>query len=38
MIGRGKVIRRFPMVLGVDLAGEVLDQTRPDSKPGMESS
>ncbi|GIW25647.1 MAG: quinone oxidoreductase [Meiothermus sp.] len=32
--GAGKVIRSFPMVPGIDLAGTVLESTSPDYKPG----
>ena len=31
---KGKIIRRFPMVLGIDLAGTVIESTSPDFKPG----
>jgi len=31
---RGKIIRKFPMVLGIDLAGTVIDSSSPDYKPG----
>ncbi len=32
--GRGKIIRRFPMVLGIDLAGSVLESSTNEFKPG----
>jgi acrylyl-CoA reductase (NADPH) len=32
--GRGKVIRRFPMVCGIDLAGRVLESGSPDFRSG----
>lgn len=32
--GRGKIIRRFPMVLGIDLAGTVAESTVAEFKPG----
>ncbi|MBF0272650.1 MAG: oxidoreductase [Magnetococcales bacterium] len=32
--GKGPIIRRFPMVPGVDLAGEVVTSTDPDWHPG----
>lgn len=32
--GRGKIIRRFPMVLGIDLAGTVVESTTDDFQPG----
>ncbi|MBI4520818.1 MAG: oxidoreductase [Gemmatimonadetes bacterium] len=32
--GRGDIIRRFPMVCGIDLAGTVIDSRVPDFKPG----
>jgi acrylyl-CoA reductase (NADPH) len=31
---RGKIIRKFPMVLGIDLAGTVVESSRSDYKPG----
>jgi acrylyl-CoA reductase (NADPH) len=31
---KGKIIRRFPMVLGIDLAGSVLESTSEEFKPG----
>ncbi|MFB3917489.1 MAG: MDR family oxidoreductase [Terriglobales bacterium] len=31
---RGKVIRKFPMVCGIDLAGRVLQSTREEFRPG----
>lgn len=31
---RGKIVRRFPMVPGVDLAGTVLESAHPSLKPG----
>ncbi|HEV2722146.1 MAG TPA: acryloyl-CoA reductase, partial [Thermoanaerobaculia bacterium] len=31
---RGKIIRKFPMVLGIDLAGTVVESSSPDYKPG----
>ncbi|MEA2488310.1 MAG: acrylyl-CoA reductase [Acidobacteriota bacterium] len=32
--GRGKIVRRFPMVLGIDLAGTVVESSSSDYKPG----
>lgn len=32
--GRGPVVRRFPMVPGIDLAGVVEESTHPDYQPG----
>ena len=32
--GKGPVIRHFPMVPGIDFAGEVLESSSPDFKPG----
>src|ERR1051325_2195734 len=32
--GRGKIVRRFPMVLGIDLAGTVVESTSGESKAG----
>src|SRR5919107_5306796 len=34
--GKGKVVRRFPMVCGIDLAGTVEASDTPDWKPGDE--
>ncbi|MCX7602328.1 MAG: oxidoreductase [Meiothermus sp.] len=34
--GAGKVVRSFPMVPGIDLAGTVLESASPDYKPGDE--
>ena len=34
LTGAGPVVRKFPMVPGVDLAGTVLDSTRPGVAPG----
>jgi acrylyl-CoA reductase (NADPH) len=34
--GKGKVVRRFPMVPGIDLAGTVLESDSPDYRPGDE--
>jgi len=34
--GRGKIVRQYPMVPGVDLTGEVLSSESPDFKPGDE--
>jgi len=31
---KGKIIRKFPMVLGIDLAGTVVESSSPDYKPG----
>ena len=31
---RGRIIRRFPMLLGIDLAGTVVHSESPDFKPG----
>jgi acrylyl-CoA reductase (NADPH) len=33
--GKGKVLRRFPMVPGIDLAGTVLESTSPSLQPGQ---
>lgn len=32
--GRGKIIRKFPMVVGIDLAGTVVSSTTGEFKPG----
>jgi len=32
--GRGKVVRTFPMVPGIDLAGTVVESASPDYRPG----
>lgn len=32
--GAGKVVRRFPMVPGIDLAGSVVESSNPSFKPG----
>ena len=32
--GRGKIIRNFPMVPGIDMAGEVIESDNPGFKPG----
>ncbi|HEX6158903.1 MAG TPA: alcohol dehydrogenase catalytic domain-containing protein, partial [Thermoanaerobaculia bacterium] len=32
--GRGKIVRKFPMTLGIDLAGTVLASDSPDFQPG----
>src|SRR5687767_171342 len=32
--GRGKIIRRFPMVPGIDMAGTVMESTTGEFKPG----
>lgn len=32
--GKGKVIRQYPMIPGIDLAGTVLESTAPDASPG----
>lgn len=34
VFGRGKIVRRYPMVPGVDLTGEVLSSDSPDFQPG----
>lgn len=34
--GRGNIVRQYPMVPGVDLAGEVLSSDSPDYQPGDE--
>ena len=34
--GKGKIIRDFPMIPGIDLAGEVLESTDPRYKPGSQ--
>lgn len=32
--GRGKIIRKFPMVVGIDLAGTVIESSTAEFKPG----
>ncbi|MBL8630102.1 MAG: oxidoreductase [Rhodospirillaceae bacterium] len=32
--GRGKIVRKFPMVCGIDLAGTVVESPDPNFKPG----
>ena len=32
--GKGKIVRQFPLVPGIDLASTVLDSVSPDYKPG----
>ena len=32
--GRGKIIRKFPMVIGIDLAGTVVESSTDEFKPG----
>lgn len=32
--GRGKIVRKFPMVLGIDLAGTVVESATDELKPG----
>ena len=32
--GKGRIVRRFPMVLGIDLAGTVVESTSDDFRPG----
>lgn len=32
--GRGPIIKRYPMIPGIDFAGEVMDSTSPAFKPG----
>jgi acrylyl-CoA reductase (NADPH) len=34
--GRGKIIRSFPMVCGIDLAGRVIESRSPEFRPGDE--
>jgi len=34
--GAGKIIRRFPCVGGIDMAGEVIESADPRFKPGAE--
>ena len=34
LTGRGKVIRKFPMVCGVDLAGQVIESSSPEFRVG----
>ncbi len=34
ILGRNKVVRSFPMVPGIDLAGEVVESSSPDFAPG----
>jgi acrylyl-CoA reductase (NADPH) len=36
LTGRGKVIRKFPMVCGIDLAGRVLESSVPEFRAGDE--
>ena len=31
--GRGRIVRRFPTILGIDLAGTVIQSSNPDFKP-----
>ena len=31
---KGKIIRKFPMILGIDLAGTVVESSTPEFKPG----
>lgn len=32
--GRGRIVRKFPMVLGIDLAGTIVESASPDFHPG----
>jgi len=32
--GQGKVVRRFPLIGGIDVVGEVVDSADPDYRPG----
>ncbi|HVR38830.1 MAG TPA: MDR family oxidoreductase [Thermoanaerobaculia bacterium] len=32
--GRGRIVRRFPMILGIDLAGTVVESSVPEFAPG----
>lgn len=32
--GRGRIVRRFPMIVGIDLAGTVVESSHADFKPG----
>jgi len=34
LTGRAPVVRRFPMIPGIDLAGTVEESSHPDFKPG----
>ena len=34
--GKSPVVRRFPMVPGIDFAGTVADSSHPDFTPGMQ--
>jgi NADPH2:quinone reductase len=34
--GRGRILRRFPLVGGVDLSGEVVESTVPEFRPGQQ--
>lgn len=34
MTGRGRIVRRFPTILGIDLAGTVVSSTSPEFAPG----
>ncbi len=34
LTGKGKIVRKFPMVGGIDLAGTVAESSHPDWKPG----
>ena len=36
VVGRGKIVRKYPMIPGVDLTGEVLSSDSPDFQPGDE--
>src|ERR1700756_2801502 len=32
--GRGKIIRKFPMALGIDMAGRVIESSSPEFRAG----
>lgn len=34
--GKGKIIRQFPLIPGIDFAGEVIESDSPDFKPGQQ--
>src|ERR1700751_185492 len=35
--GRGKIIRKFPMVLGIDIGGRGLESTSPEFRSGEQA-
>jgi acrylyl-CoA reductase (NADPH) len=34
VLARGRIVRKFPMVLGIDMAGTVVESSSPDYRPG----